>query len=97
LVIIGGLAELFSGAISMGLGAYLAAVTERDHYMAEEAREREEVQIKPQAEKEEIYEIMRDYGVERNATTPLVECLAANPEQWVRVRTLLPTSHHPRS
>jgi VIT1/CCC1 family predicted Fe2+/Mn2+ transporter len=88
LVIIGGLAELFSGAISMGLGAYLAAVTERDHYIAEEAREREEVRTKEHAEKEEIYEIMQDYGVERDATTPLVEALAANPEQWVRVRTL---------
>jgi VIT1/CCC1 family predicted Fe2+/Mn2+ transporter len=90
LVIIGGLAELFSGAISMGLGAYLAAVTERDHYIAEEAREREEVQTKQNAEKEEIYEIMQDYGVERDATTPLVEALAANPDEWVRVRILPP-------
>jgi VIT1/CCC1 family predicted Fe2+/Mn2+ transporter len=90
LVIIGGLAELFSGAISMGLGAYLAAVTERDHFIAEEAREREEVRTKPHAEKEEIYEIMQDYGVQRDATTPLVEALAANPEEWVRVRILPP-------
>ena len=88
LVIIGGLAELFSGAISMGLGAYLAAVTERDHYIAEEAREREEVRTKHHAEKEEIYEIMQEYGVGRDATTPLVEALSANPEEWIRVRTL---------
>lgn len=32
LVVIGGLAELFSGMISMGLGAYLAAATERQHW-----------------------------------------------------------------
>jgi VIT1/CCC1 family predicted Fe2+/Mn2+ transporter len=85
LVIIGGLAELFSGAISMGLGAYLAAVTERDHYICEENREREEVNIKPDDEREEIYEIMDSYGLSREATKPLVDQLCANPDQWVRV------------
>jgi hypothetical protein len=34
IVIMGGLAELFSGMISMGLGAYLAADTERQHWYA---------------------------------------------------------------
>jgi hypothetical protein len=85
LVIIGGLAELFSGAISMGLGAYLAAVTERDHYICEEQRERDEVATKPEDEKDEIYEIMDGYGVDREATRPLVDRLERNPEQWVRV------------
>ncbi len=47
MVIIGGLAELVSGSISMGLGAYLAAVTERDHYDAELKREWQEVQERP--------------------------------------------------
>jgi VIT1/CCC1 family predicted Fe2+/Mn2+ transporter len=86
LVVIGGLAELFSGAISMGLGAYLAAVTERDHYISEEKREREEVENTPEEEKEEIYEIMHGYGVNRDETKSLVDALASNPEQWVRVR-----------
>ena len=86
LVIIGGLAELFSGAISMGLGAYLAAVTERQHYLSEEKREHQEVIDKPDDEREEIYKIMGDYGVGRDACTPLVDALAADPEQWVQVR-----------
>jgi len=86
LVVIGGLAELFSGAISMGLGAYLAAVTERDHYICEESRERDEIITRPEDEKEEIYEIMVSYGVDRQATRPLVEQLASCPEQWIRVR-----------
>lgn len=85
MVVIGGLAELFSGAISMGLGAYLAAVTERDHYIAEEKRERDEVATKPEAEKEEIYEIMTTYGIGRDAVTPLISALEANVDEWVRV------------
>lgn len=88
LVIIGGLAELFSGAISMGLGAYLAAVTDRDHYLSEERREHEEVVSKPEDEKMEIFEIMESYGIGREATTPLVEALAKNPDEWVRVSLL---------
>jgi hypothetical protein len=39
LVIRGGNAELFAGSISMGLGAYLAAITDRKHYEVEEARQ----------------------------------------------------------
>lgn len=85
LVIIGGLAELFSGSISMGLGAYLAAVTDRDHYKSEEAREREEVSMKPNAEKEEIHEILAGYGISREASQAVVDCLARDPEQWIRV------------
>jgi hypothetical protein len=85
LVIIGGLAELFSGSISMGLGAYLAAVTDRDHYKSEEAREREEISTKPGAEKEECHEILASYGVSREASQSVVECLSRDNEQWIRV------------
>jgi len=86
LVIIGGLAELLSGAISMGLGAYLAAVTERDHYLTEEKRERQEIQTKHEDEKEEIYDIMSAYGISRSATTSIVNELVQDPESWIRVR-----------
>lgn len=70
----------------MGLGAWLAAVTDEEQYAAEEARERREVVEKPAAEEEEIYEIMRAYGVSEEATRPLVEQLKGNQEMWVKVR-----------
>lgn len=85
---IGGLAELFSGTISMGLDAYLAAVTNKDHYMAEEKREREEVSAVPDEEKEEIYAIMRAFDLSREATKPMVEELVQNTDSWVRVSSL---------
>lgn len=85
MVVIGGLAELFSGAISMGLGAYLAALTDRDHYKVEEAREQWEVANKPDDERQEIYDIMARYGVGRDAATPVVDALAANVDQWIQV------------
>ncbi|TVY89632.1 Vacuolar iron transporter [Lachnellula willkommii] len=84
LVILGGLAELFSGAISMGLGGLLAALTERSHYCAEEQRERDEVRDTPQLEREEIYVLMEEYDVGRDAITPFVDALAANEDKWVK-------------
>ena len=39
LVVVAGLAEIAAGSIAMGLGGYLAAKTDRDHYESERARE----------------------------------------------------------
>ena len=69
----------------MGLGAFLAAVTERDHYLAEEAREREEVRTKPEEERQEIFDIMGQYGVGEEACKGLVDQLEGNSEEWVKV------------
>ncbi|KAK4555874.1 Protein ccc1 [Recurvomyces mirabilis] len=84
LVILAGLAELFAGSISMGLGAYLATVTEAKHYRNEEARERKEVMEKPAEEEEEIYEVFATYGVRREEARGVVQGLKRDPEVWVR-------------
>ena len=42
-IVTAGLAEIAAGAIAMGLGGYLAAKTDREHYATEEQRERREV------------------------------------------------------
>ena len=69
----------------MGLGAYLAAVTDRDHYLAEQQRERDEVRDSPDDERAEIFEIMQKYGVSTEASQPLVDALAADTDKWVQV------------
>jgi vacuolar iron transporter family protein len=84
LVIIGGLAELFSGMISMGLGAYLAAVTERQHWEAEHARECWEVENVPDAERNEVYEILARYGVSKESADGVVRELCSDKKEWVR-------------
>ena len=72
----------------MGLGAYLAAVTDRDHYICEEKRERQEVVEKPEAEKAEIFEILEEYGIDYDASLAVVKALEKNPDNWVKVKTL---------
>ncbi|KAH7093388.1 Ccc1 family [Paraphoma chrysanthemicola] len=84
IVIIGGTAELFAGAISMGLGAWLAAKTEAKHYHVEEERERREVREMPEAEEEEIYAIFDKYGVSRGSVVSVVEALKKDEDMWVQ-------------
>ncbi|PNY29851.1 Vacuolar iron transporter [Tolypocladium capitatum] len=87
LVIIGGLAELFSGMISMGLGAYLAAATERDRYCSRRAGVAAACASPARAEQRaELYAVLDKYRVSRAAAEPLVEELCADREQWVRFK-----------
>ncbi|KAH8778942.1 Ccc1 family [Hyaloscypha finlandica] len=84
LVVIGGLAELFSGAISMGLGAYLAAVSDSDHYDAEYERERREVERFPKTEEQECYEILEKYNIPHDTLTPVIKALVSDEAQWIQ-------------
>lgn len=44
--------------------------------------------MSPQAEGKEIYEIMADYGLDRECVRPLVENLMANKDMWVKLSSL---------
>ena len=83
LVVLAGLAEIAAGSIAMGLGGYLAARGDDQHYAAELTRERREVVERPEDEAEEIYEVFAQYGVPREAATPVLHVLQANPKAYV--------------
>lgn len=83
LVLVAGIAEIVAGSISMGLGGYLAGLSELEHYDSERGREEYEVVNMPEREEEEIYEIFQEYGVERSELAPLVGRLKRNPTVWV--------------
>ncbi|KAG5915401.1 hypothetical protein E4U42_008072 [Claviceps africana] len=88
LVILGGLAELFSGMISMGLGAYLAAVTERDthasHASTQHARN---ATCGLEERRADVRAILLDrYGLSRRSVAPLVDELCADADRWARFK-----------
>uniref|UniRef100_A0A0E0KRJ6 Vacuolar iron transporter n=1 Tax=Oryza punctata TaxID=4537 RepID=A0A0E0KRJ6_ORYPU len=83
LVLTAGLAEVAAGAISMGLGGYLAAKSEADHYQREMKREQEEIISVPDTEAAEIGEIMSQYGLEPHEYGPVVDGLRRNPQAWL--------------
>jgi VIT1/CCC1 family predicted Fe2+/Mn2+ transporter len=83
IVVLAGLAEIAAGSIAMGLGGYLAARGDAEHYASELAREQEEVITRPDDEAEEIYEIFSQYHVPRAAATPVLEALQQNHPAYV--------------
>jgi vacuolar iron transporter family protein len=83
IIVTAGLAEIAAGAIAMGLGGYLAAQSETEHYHAERQREVTEVAEKPEAEVTETAEVFRSYGVTEEESRPIVDALRTRPEAWV--------------
>eukprot|EP01018_Ginkgo_biloba_P005484 Gb_41222 [translate_table: standard] len=83
IILTAGLAEVAAGAIAMGLGGYLAAKSEADHYMREERREQEEIISVPDTEAAEVGEILAKYGLERNEYLPVVNALRKRPDAWL--------------
>src|ERR1700692_3119384 len=62
-----GLAEIAAGSIAMGLGGYLAAKSDAEHYAAEKRREQAEVRDIPAAEAKEVTDVLGSYGVSAEA------------------------------
>ena len=83
LVVIAGLAEIAAGSIAMGLGGYLAARTDREHYESERAREMRETVELPEKERDEVADVFRSYGMQEDQITPVVNAIAADQKRWV--------------
>jgi vacuolar iron transporter family protein len=82
-VVTAGLAEIAAGSMAMGLGGFLAARSDAEHYASEEARERREVQEIPTAEQQEIVEVLGRYGLTPEEVAPVVAGLRRRPGAWV--------------
>lgn len=83
IVLTAGIAEVVAGAISMGLGGYLAAKSEADHYAKELKREQDEIVAVPDAEATEVAEILTEYGIEPHEYEPVVSALRKKPQAWL--------------
>src|SRR6202163_2981446 len=83
IIITAGLAEIAAGSIAMGLGGYLAARSDAEHYASERRREQEEVRSIPAAEAREVSDVLGSYGVSAEAAAPVVRALKARPEAWI--------------
>jgi hypothetical protein len=67
----------------MGLGGYLAARTEAEHFTAERKREEEETEIYPDRERWEVAAILHRYGVRGDALRMAVDSICADKRRWV--------------
>jgi vacuolar iron transporter family protein len=83
LIITAGFAEIAAGSIAMGLGGYLAARGDAEHYVHEEAREQDEIRRIPEAEAKEVADIFQNYGLSETESSSVVQSLRRRPKDWV--------------
>ena len=83
IIITAGLAEVAAGAIAMGLGGYLAARTDAEHFATERAREQRETEEMPEQEAAEVVDILRTYGLEAQQVEAVVKSIRADKKRWV--------------
>jgi len=83
IIVTAGLAEIAAGSIAMGLGGYLAAKSDAEHYAAEKRREEQEVRDVPREEMREVSDIFRHYGIPDEDIRPVVEAMSRKPKEWV--------------
>jgi len=83
IIVTAGLAEIAAGSIAMGLGGYLAAKSDAEHYAKERERERREVAEIPHEEMREVAEVFQAYGLTEDETWPIVQALKRQPQNWI--------------
>jgi len=83
IIVTAGLAEIAAGSIAMGLGGYMAAKSDAEHYFKEREREKREVKEIPHEEMREVAEVFQAYGLSEQETWPIVQALKKQPGNWV--------------
>ena len=83
LIITAGFAEIAAGSIAMGLGGYLAARGDAEHFAHEKVREESEIIHKSEAEAQEVSDIFQTYGLTSDESATVVKSLRQRPKDWV--------------
>src|ERR1700736_1105677 len=84
LIVTAGFAEIAAGSIAMGLGGYLAARGDAEHYAHEQVLEEKEIVTLPEAEAKEVREIFQTYGLSAEECATVIESLRKRPKDWVK-------------
>jgi VIT1/CCC1 family predicted Fe2+/Mn2+ transporter len=69
-IVTAGLAEIAAGSIAMGLGGYLAAKSDAEHYFSERKREETEVSETPDIEAEEVAQVFQSWRRSESGPKP---------------------------
>jgi len=83
IVITGGLAEIAAGSIAMGLGGYLAAKSDAEHYANERAMEQRQMDSIPESEFAEVEQVFLSYGLGKDQSIVATNALRQNPVVWI--------------
>ena len=83
IIVTAGLAEIAAGALAMGLGGYLAARTDLEHYQSELQREKDEINEVPETERAEVRQILREHGLDPPLAETVAAAITSDPKRWI--------------
>ena len=83
IVILTGIAAMVSGAISMGLGEYISSKSEYNYIKSEMKKEEAEIELFPEEEKQEVYEIFKKMGLKGDTLNTCVDTITSNKKTWL--------------
>lgn len=82
-IIILGFANLFADGLSMSIGAYLAAKTDKANFHKHQQIEYSSIEDDPESEQEEIRKIFANKGFEGELLEQIVTVITSDKERWV--------------
>jgi vacuolar iron transporter family protein len=82
-IVLAGLAEIAAGSIAMGLGGFLAARTDQEHYQSELEREIRESREIPVEEAAEVARVFEGWGLSTRQIEPIVAAITSDEKRWV--------------
>jgi vacuolar iron transporter family protein len=83
IIVTAGLAEIAAGALAMGLGGYLAARTDLEHYQSELQREKDEIAELPETERAEVRQILCEHGLNPHLAETVAAAITSDPKRWI--------------
>ncbi|MFW9866764.1 MAG: VIT1/CCC1 transporter family protein [Candidatus Thorarchaeota archaeon] len=83
IVLLTGFAAMVSGAISMGLGEYISSKSEYNYIKNELKKEKAEIELFPEEEKEEVRDIFEKMGMKGQTLDACVESITSNKQVWI--------------
>lgn len=83
IIIILGLASLLADGFSMGSSNFLSLRARKDFVRMQRRREEWEVENFPEVEKDEIREILRQWGATEGSMEPMVSAITRDKEKWI--------------
>jgi vacuolar iron transporter family protein len=83
IIVTAGMAEVAAGSIAMGLGGYLAARSDAEHYDNERRREQIEIVDVPDVELAEVGQVFEAYGLSNEEIAPILRSFRNRPEAWI--------------
>lgn len=84
IIIVAGLAEIAAGSISMGLGGYLAAQSEGEHYKGMTKRQLLSLKKNPERKVAQTIAVFAEHGLSATDSAPAINSFTKNHRSWVK-------------